>query len=320
MKQNNPSVIGLFVIGGAILLMTAIALFSSPDFFTPKRQFVVYFQQSVNGLNVGAPVQFRGIPVGQVIKIEGIYDPQTGNMIPRLMIEFRPETLENAVVQEGEYTLFPVLLANGLRASLKSASLLTGQLFVSLDFQPNTDERYLGGGNDDVPEMPSLDSGFDEALAKLSELPLQEVLLRVSGALSAAEELMRNPDLAASLQELPALLGHTDEAVVAVQGFVNGDLSIVAQDTSAMLASTSKSIEDISETLSTETLLQLSEVLSRATETLQLAKTRLDPNDPVTIELLVTLRNLSGMARSFRELADAIEEQPESLLRGKSSK
>ncbi len=320
MKQNNPSVIGLFVIGGAILLMTAIALFSSPDFFTPKRQFVVYFQQSVNGLNVGAPVQFRGIPVGQVIKIEGIYDPQTGNMIPRLMIEFRPETLENAVVQEGEYTLFPVLLANGLRASLKSASLLTGQLYVSLDFQPNTDERYLGGGNDDVPEMPSLDSGFDEALAKLSQLPLQEVLLRVSGALSAAEELMRNPDLAASLQELPALLGHADEAVVAVQGFVNGDLSIVAQDASAMLASTSKSIEDISETLSTETLLQLSEVLSRATETLQLAKTRLDPNDPVTIELLATLRNLSGMARSFRELADAIEEQPESLLRGKSSK
>ncbi len=320
MKQNNPSIIGLFVIGGATLLMTAIALFSSQDFFTPKRQFVVYFQQSVSGLSVGAPVQFRGIPVGQVIKIEGIYDPKTGNMIPRIMIEFRPESLENAVVQEDEYTLFPALLANGLRASLKSASLLTGQLYVSLDFQPNTEERYLGTGNDDVPEMPGLDSGFDEALAKLSELPLQEVLMRVSSALSAAEELMSNPDLSAALQKLPALLGHTDEAVVAVQDFVSGDLSIVAHDASAMFASTSNSLEDISNTLSTETLLQLSEVLSQAAETLQLAKTRLDPSDPVTLELLATLRNISAMSRSFRDLADTIEEQPESLLRGRSSK
>jgi len=319
MKKSNPAVIGLFVIGGATLLMFAIALFSSEDFFTPKRQFVIYFQQSVNGLNVGSAVRFRGIPVGEVIEIDGVYDPKTGGMIPRVKIEFRPETLENAVVQEGEYTLFPALLANGLRANLKSSSLLTGQLYVALNFQPGTPERYLGGGSDSVPEMPSLDSGFDEVLAKISELPLQELVVRASGALLAAEELLKDPELIKSLEMMPAILADADTAIATAREFIAGDLVAVVGDARETLTTTTQAISGIAHTVNSETLVQLDATLGQIEKTLQTAQARLDPGDPLTIELLGALREIGSAARSVRDLADAIEEQPESLLRGKAA-
>ncbi len=168
MKESNPKLIGAFVIGGVMLAVLAVVLFSSQELFTKKRLFVAYFQQSVTGLNVGALVKFRGIPCGEVLEIEGIYDPTDGNILPRITLEFRPETFVNAYVEEGEYTLLPLLLKHGLRASLKSQSLLTGQLYIALDYYPDTLERRLGNSDDQYPELPTLDSHFDAALTALS--------------------------------------------------------------------------------------------------------------------------------------------------------
>jgi len=319
MKKTDPKLIGIFVLGGLMLVVAALVLFSSQDYFTPKRQFVAYFHQSVNGLNVGAPVRFRGIPVGEVLAIEGVYEPDTGNMIPRLILEFRPETLENAAVREGEYTLFPLLLKNGLRASLKSASLLTGQLYVSLDFHPNVPVRTLGNENDKYPEMPTIDSGFDETLAKLSELPFEEVLARMGSTLAALEEILRNPNISDALAALPGLLADADSTVVELEKFVTGELTITAATATETLESARGSLRTLAAKLADESLVQLDSSLAQFDKTLQLVEKRLGQDDPLSYELLTTLREVSSAARSMRDLADSLEEHPESLLRGKTS-
>jgi paraquat-inducible protein B len=319
MKEANPKLIGVFVIGAITLLVVAMVLFSSQDLFTPKRKFVAYFQQSVNGLNVGAPVRFRGIPVGEVIFIDGVYDPETGNMIPRLVFEFRPETLENAVVQDGEYTLLPLLLKNGLRASLKSASLLTGQLYVALDFHPDTIERRLSSGNDDYPEMPTIDSGFDEALAKLSDLPLEEVLSRAGGAFEAVENLLRQPGLQEAIATLPMLLTDADATVVDLKQYLDRDLVAVTEEARHTLASVRNSVQSLSTTLTDKSLVQVDATLNEMQVVLRLLHQRLEPGDPVMHELVLALREVGGAARALRELADTLEEHPESLLRGKAT-
>ena len=206
MKESNPKLIGAFIIGGVALAALAAVLFSSEEYFTPKRQFVTYFQQSVTGLNIGAPVKFRGIPFGEVLAIDGIYNSNDGSMTPRVTLEFLPETLVGAHVEEGEYTLLPLLLQNGIRASLKSQSLLTGQLYVALDFYPDTPERRLGNSDDQYPELPTLDSHIDEALATLSELPIEEVVARVVSLLQTAENILRDPNIARVLDLLPQVL------------------------------------------------------------------------------------------------------------------
>jgi len=317
MKEANPKLIGVFVIGGISLLVGALVLFSSQDLFASKRIFVAYFQQSVNGLNVGAPVRFRGIPIGEVLEIDGVYDPATGDMTPRLTLEFHPENMENAIVEEGKYTLLPLLLEHGMRASLKSASLLTGQLYVALDFHPNIPERYLGSGDEAYPELPTIDSGFDEALAKLSELPIEEVILRVGGAFAAAEELLRNPHFDEILAALPALVADVDTTVIDLRHFINSDLAGATQAASGTLAVARTSLQTLTRTINDESLVQVDSTLKELEATLQLLHTHMESNDPLMYELLAALHEIGSAARSVRDLADALEKHPESLVRGK---
>lgn len=319
MKEANPKLIGVFVIGGITLLVVALVLFSSQDMFTPKRKFVAYFQQSVNGLYVGAAVRFRGIPIGNVIDIDGIYNQETGDMIPRVTVEIRPETLKNAVLAEGEYTLFAGLVKRGMRARLKAESMLTGQLYVALDFYPNTPVRNLGGENDAYPEMPTIDSGLDKAIAKLSSLPIEEILVRLSSTLEAVEELLRNPDLDASLAAMPSLLRNADTGIVDLTQFVNRDLTLVAQDARRTLASVRSSLTALATKLTDESLVQFDSTLGELESVLQLAQKRLSTDDPLTYELITAVREVGRTARSMRAFVDYLEEHPESLIKGKAS-
>lgn len=320
MKEAKPKLVGAFVIGGISLAMAALVLFTTQDFFEPKRKFVAYFQQSVNGLNVGAAVSFRGIPIGEVIQIKGIYDPATGNMMPRVILQIRPEIMKNAVVEEGEYTLFPLLVQNGMRASLKSSSFLTGQLYISLDFYPDTPVRQLGGADEEYPEMPTIDSGLDKALEKFADLPIQEVLAGVTRTLTAVEALLTNPNFDAVLSALPPLLAATDTVLVDLHRFVDRDLTNLAQEASKTLASVRGSVATLAAAVTDETLVQITSTLAELEKTLQLAQQRLQQDDPLSYELIATLREVGSAARSMRDLANYLEEHPESLLKGKASK
>jgi paraquat-inducible protein B len=319
MSKTSPRLIGIFVIGGALLIVAALVLFSSNDLFTPKRTFVAYFQQSVNGLNVGAPVRFRGIPVGEVTAIDGVYDPQSGNMIPRVTLQFLPETLENAMVEEGEYTLFPLLLERGIRASLRSASLLTGQLYVSMNFHPDEPARYLGGGSDPYPEMPTIDSKFDEAITKLTELPLEELIGRAAAALVAVESLLADPNVGRSMEALAELLENTDGGVSELRAVVHADARETLVETTRFLKTSRESVELIAGQVHEHSLVQVDRTLHELEQALAVVQQRLSPADPLSRELIAMLRAVSSAATSTGELADAIEENPEALLRGKPS-
>ena len=318
MKESNPKLIGAFIIGGATLAVLAAVLFSSEEYFTPKRQFVTYFQQSVTGLNIGAPVKFRGIPFGEVLAIDGIYDSNDGSMTPRVTMEFLPETLVGAHVEEGEYTLLPLLLQNGIRASLKSQSLLTGQLYVALDFYPDTPERRLGNSDDQFPELPTLDSHIDEALATLSELPIEEVVARVVSLLQTAENILRDPNIARVLDLLPQVLADGDTAIADLNNLINGEITVAVREATETIATTRGSIELVARKITDETLTQADLSLSELQTTLQIIQKRLDQDDVMMREIVATLRELGRASRSMRDLTDYLEAHPESLIRGRT--
>ena len=216
MKEANPKLIGAFVLGGVALAVVALVFLSSQDLFAKKRRFVMYYQQSVKGLRLGAPVQLRGVPIGEVIAIDGIYDPEGATITPRVTIEVKPETLLNVELPDdpSQYPVLPALEPHGLRASLGSQSLLTGQLYVALDFFPDKPVRKLGGEVDAYPEMPTIDSGLDQTLAALQDLPIEEALIQATDTLAAAEALIENPMLADAIRDLDTLLVDADGMVI----------------------------------------------------------------------------------------------------------
>ena len=87
-SKVSPTVIGAFVVGALVLLVAGVLLFGGGKFFQEKLPFVLFFDGSVEGLNVGAPVVFRGVQVGQVTEVAAIANPQTFTIVVRVQIAF----------------------------------------------------------------------------------------------------------------------------------------------------------------------------------------------------------------------------------------
>ncbi len=343
MNRANTKLIGIFVFGALLLTIGAIFLFGSRNIFQKKRYFYAYFEQDVSGVDIGAPMKFSGIEVGSVKEIVGIYDPETSEVRPRLLLEFHPETLKGAKVAKGEYTLFQPLLEQGMRASLKSQSFLTGQLYLSLDFYENRTIRNLGSDKDKYPEMPTIDSGLGEIFKAFQDLPLDALVVQLTNTLDSLDNVLANEGVSESASYLPTLLADADMMLKAIGMFTAQELPITTAQlretlktgdtsistltdklTNETLVTLDSSMKTLTEQLSQETLVELNaamrtfgDTMGQMETTLSTAQGRLDPADPLTTELTNTMREVSRMSVSIKALTDYLEAHPESLLRGR---
>ena len=343
MKRANTKLIGIFVFGALLLTVGSILLFGSRNMFEKKRYFYAYFEQDVSGVDIGAPMKFSGIEVGSVKEIVGIYNKETSVVTPRILIEFHPETLKGAKVAKGEYTLFQPLLDQGMRASLKSQSFLTGQLYVSLDFYENRAIRTLGSDKDKYPEMPTIDSGLGEIFKAFQDLPLDALVVQLTNTLDSLDNVLANEGVSESASYLPTLLADADTMLKAISVFTAKELPITTAqlretlktgDTSMStltdklanetLVTFDSSMKTLTEQLSQETLVELNTTMQSFSKTMRQMETalataegRLDPADPLTTELTNTMREFARMSVSIKALTDYLEAHPESLLRGR---
>src|SRR5215510_6930055 len=155
-SKISPTVIGVFVIGAMVCMVAGVLLFSGGKFFTEKLPYVLFFDSSVEGLHLGAPVIFRGVQVGQVTQIEAIADPKTFTVVIRVKVE-----LVRGVIKvsgggfKDPHQAVEGLIQQGARASLRLQSFVTGVLYVALDFHPSTPIKRLGL-DPRSPELPTI--------------------------------------------------------------------------------------------------------------------------------------------------------------------
>lgn len=170
MKRASEKAIGLFVLISFALLILAIVMLGSASFFSQKRAFVMYFTDSVNGLNEGAPVKFRGVKIGQVkhVVLQVDVKKQTLNLPIIIEIDSAHLMLTNKIIPP-DAKFMAYLISKGLRASLKSESLITGMLYIEMDFYPDTPEIYQTNDTAylQIPTIPSsaeaMTNTFDSA-------------------------------------------------------------------------------------------------------------------------------------------------------------
>ena len=203
------------------------------EVYTQKARYVTYFDQSVRGLNAGAPVEFRGIQIGEVRDVKLEFDAESGQFLIPVVIEIEPERIENLGLvdpvtrREG----FDQLVKQGLRAQLQSGNLLTGQLVVQLDFHPTAPPAEIVW-REPYPELPTVPATLEEITAsvqhlvkRLEQLPLDEAVRSVTGTLDAAKATLAQaeqtlaaasalvgPDSPANSELRRALLELTDAA------------------------------------------------------------------------------------------------------------
>ncbi len=142
-KQANRMMIGGFVVMAVLLLAASLVVFGSGKFFQKTNKYVLYFNESIKGLSVGAPVLFQGVQVGSVISITIQADlDKMQTQIP-IIIEIEPDRFHVRAGMRNYREVAAKLIEKGLRAELVMQSFITGQLMIGLDFNSDTGICYL---------------------------------------------------------------------------------------------------------------------------------------------------------------------------------
>jgi paraquat-inducible protein B len=228
-SKINPATIGAFVVGAIVLLIAGVLLFGGGKFFQEKHPYVLFFDSSVEGLNVGAPVVFRGVQVGQVTAIAAIADPQTYDIriqVQIVIVRGIVKVGEDGHIFQDQHQAVEKLIQRGARATLRMQSFVTGLLYVALDFFPDTPVRLLGlePTIQELPTIPSdmdqLKSSLQEGMAEIKKLPLGAVVAEALTVLQRIKALLELPELKQALVTLPGVMTDARQLLYKADGQV----------------------------------------------------------------------------------------------------
>ena len=216
-RRASPTAIGAFVVGAVALIVAGMLVFGSGQFFRHPLRYALFFDTSVEGLSVGAPVQFRGVKIGQVARIEARWGTQWIEVVidvdPRSLLVGKTHSVEE-LVQEVEKSI----KESGLRAQLRTLSLLTGQLFVAIDLFPNSEIKLTGLDRSlpEVPVVPTTLQIFSERAERLMDtlasLPLPQLIESTAQAVEGINKVV-NAEFPRVMLRASSVLGHTDDIV-----------------------------------------------------------------------------------------------------------
>ena len=246
----------------------------------PPQTLLMYFNQSLRGLTPGAPVDFRGVVIGEVKSIGVEFDRAEREFRMPVLVQVYPDRLRRRAGESGvesratQQERLRFLAEKGLRAQLRNGNLLTGQVYVALDFFPKAPPARIDVTKNPI-ELPTIANSLDEIQSQVQEI---------------ASKLNKVPyeQIAADLRTTLASLNKT-------------------------LASTEQAVNRINTDLTPE----LAAAMKDVRKTVNSAERTLADDSPLQQDMRQTLRELTRAAGSVRVLTDYLERHPESLLRGK---
>lgn len=358
-RKPNPRLIGAFLVGALILLIVAVAIVGSGKLFRKSRTFVVYFDSNVSGLDVGAPVSFRGVRVGTVSEVVLIVNPKTYDINIKVLVDIEQDRMQDSLAEfsaEKSTALYRILLDRGLRAQLKTTSLVTGQQYVGLDFFPEIPAVFLETDPDilEIPAVPTSSEQLQRSLAEVIEnlkaADIKQVVANVQSVLASLDRLLSSGDLHDSIAKLNVALGEIDSISKTLGGrmgeittelvttlddiqllvtnlndtitTISADMRILTADARATLQSANSTIQ-LKEGVPAELARNIMETSSQTRQTLEsLDATLIElrgtiaADSPVMNRLDETLRELAPMLRAIRHLTETLEQNPQAILYG----
>jgi paraquat-inducible protein B len=342
-RRANPTLIGSFVLGAVLLAVLGAALFSSEQLFARKFKGVMFFTGNVAGLNVGAPVNFRGVKVGTVTDVQLIsYGPRQDLVIP-VYVEF---DADRVVRRDGKETTnigaaLTALIERGLRAQLNVQSFVTGLLAIELDFHPDSEKRLVKR-EPRYLEIPTIPSKIEQISETIKELNLQGLVNGITEIVAEIRNLTGSPDTKAAVkaaattlksferlalkieaevvpmtQDLRATVGATkqaaEEAGKAFQRLtaLAGSMDKLASTANKEVPASAKQFRDMTKAIEKS--------FARAAGTIAKIDSLVDVRSDVRQEFTSMMRELAGAARAIRAFSEYLERHPEALVRGKGN-
>jgi paraquat-inducible protein B len=313
-RKANPTVIGAFVVGAIVISVAAVMILTSGQLFQKKLSFVMHFEGSVKGLTVGAPVSYRGVQVGTVKNIEIVLTPEQNARIP-VTVEIDPAAFtligydRKMSLEEFREGIYDSCKNEGLRAQLQMQSMLTGQLFIQLDYFKGTPARFVE--TSETPEIPTIPTTLQELGGVLQDFPIKKVLDDVAKAVAALADLAADEKIRTTIESV-------DQAFKDISKLA-ADLDSRTRPLEPALVEARQMLAEGRQTLAqaTTTLAAAEQTFVKATETLAPMKSLVADDSELLESVDEALAAMTDAAAAIGALADTLERRPEAILRGK---
>ena len=257
--------------------------------FTQKLYYVMYFNGSVRGLAVGAPVEFQGIPLGKVENIDLKMDMKSQEIRIPVLVSIQPQRFDETISKDAAQAMMSKLVSKGLRARMETASLLTGQKLVTLSMEKDPPAAEIIA-TQFYSEFPTIGSALDD-------LPLlaTEIMGSLQETLDGVKKLVNSGKLDKAVDNLNGVLSEAEQAV--------------------------RAAKKVLETVDKQTLPTVTQEMSKTLQKLQGSLSHIDrltaQNSPTQYQLQEMLEEVTAASRSVRTLAETLQRQPSALIRGK---
>ncbi len=321
-NKGSKALIGAFVLGALFLGATIAVIWGSGKFFTEKEIFVLFFDSSIKGLDIGAPVLFKGVKIGNVQKIDIKAAEENGTIIFWIPVYIEIDNDKMNMLKEATPSLgskkdsgearLKLLISQGLRGQLRLQSIVTGKLYIALDFFRGKPAKFVGKEQKYL-EIPTVPTPFEEAsdtalkiFEEIRSLPIKELLAQLNQMIKSLNALLARPD--------------TEAAIVNINSVLK-DISTLVKNIDKKLGPMERTFTKTIRHSEKELALTLQEMratLQQANEAIQTLKGSFGEGSLLQMQILKTLEEISKAARNLRLLADYLERHPEAIIKGKS--
>jgi paraquat-inducible protein B len=335
-KQINKTVIGGFVVSVIVMLIVGVILLGGGKMFKKTWKFVLFFENSVKGLSVGAPVVFGGVEVGSVSNIIINYDIDKFKLDIPVIIEIDPSLMKvkgkkTQNLMEAHQRMNK-MIALGFRAQLTLQSIVTGQLMVELDFYPDTPAR-LTGIKSKYPEIPTQASTLDRLAEKLKKMNLNKITDKLFDVLDNIDNVVGDPKIENIISNVDVASKNLNQLILDANKMVTNidvrakkvldSLVVTSNDAQKFLGDAQKLAKDADSQVQPvsdkvqDAMVSAKGAMDQAKTTLAGINNFVGKKSDTRHKLNRALDEIGAAARSLNSLMDYLERHPEALLKGK---
>jgi paraquat-inducible protein B len=326
----NPTAVGAFVIGGFALLVIALLSFGGVSFFSKPQQFVVYFDESIHGLDKGSPVKLRGVRIGRVSSLNIRYDETSNKSVVAVVCEFSKDIVTDAngsTFAVSDRKQLQTLVDRGLRAQLGVLGLATGLLFVELDFFDPKDYPANNKVNDPryvaVPSVPSaiteIQNSITDILANIKRVDFPGLSRELVALLAETRKRLEGVDFKGLVDQWKKTGASLDNVVTTAGPQLKetlANLNGAVVELRGTFAKLDTQIGTNGDQL-TVTLKQAKDTLESFNAAATGARKFIAAQSGLGDEATRALSQLAEAAAAVQRLADFLERNPQALISGK---
>ncbi|MEQ8514733.1 MAG: MlaD family protein [Chromatocurvus sp.] len=319
-ERKHSVLIGSFVVGSLLIVLAGALFVGSTGFGGKRGKVVMVFEGSVKGLTIGAPVALRGVEIGQVTDIQLLLSTDKADIIMQVEAELSESNVRLVGKGMNAAQLFPYLIDNGLRAQLNMQSVLTGLLYIQMDFHPDT-TASLPEVTSPHTQIPTIPTELELLRRTLQSIDYAKIAQDIGDIADGLNTVIATEDFRA----LPGDMHHALQALSQAGSGLTQAMDSLQPQIAAVLSDARSALQQVNQDLPRLTagadqgLDRLDAALLATEQAMQSLGDQVGNGSPTLYQLDITLKELADASRALQSLARMLEEQPDALLRGRRS-